>query len=193
VISLILVSSRNAGTLKLSGDFMKQIQRRLLEALNEFNVENPEYYIERGHLANKLQIDDKTLEKTVLDLHKEKYVDMGKAIGITFDSVKITDKGINLIENHEFNIQDGQSVVISENVNRDIENSFNEIYNAIESLNLENKNEIRQKVNIIHEELKKDRISRSKIKSSVEWLKINASWTIFPLAQIILKSYGLNL
>jgi hypothetical protein len=188
-----LVSSRNAGTLKLLGDFMKQIQRRLLEVLNEFNVENPEYYIERGHLANKLQINDKTLEKTVLDLHKEKYVDIGKALGVTFNSVKITDKGIDLIENPEFDVQEGQSAAISENVDRDIENSFNEIYNAVESLNLENKDEIRQKVDIIHEELKKDRISRSKIKSSVEWLKLNARWTILPIAQIVMEFYGLNL
>jgi hypothetical protein len=171
--------------------FMKQIQRRLLEVLDEFNTMNPEYYMARGHLVDKLQIDDKTLEKNVLDLYKGKYVDIGKALGVTFNSVKITDKGIDLIESHEFDVQEGQSAAISGD--RNIENSFNEIYAAIESLNLENKDEIRQKVNIIQEELKKDRIRRSKIKNSVEWLKLNARWTIFPIAQIVMEFYGLNL
>ncbi len=173
----------------------KQIQRQILEILNEFNHENPGYYAARVYLADKLNMDDKTLEKNVLHLHKEKYVDISRALGISFNSVKITDKGIDLVENQEaFNVQGSQNIVIaSEDVNIIIENSFNEIYTAIESLNLENKDKIRQKVNIIQEELKKDKISKSKIKNSTIWLKKNARWTILPLAQIIMESYGLNL
>ncbi|HEX3014543.1 MAG TPA: hypothetical protein VHO92_09800, partial [Methanobacterium sp.] len=74
-----------------------------------------------------------------------------------------------------------------------IKNSFNEIYTAIEALNLENKDKIVEKVNIIREELKKDEISTSKIKDSIKWLKKNARWTILPLAQIIITVYGLDL
>jgi len=182
----------------------KQIQRQLLEILNDFNAENPEYYLARGYLVDKLKIDDKTLEKNVLYLNKEKYVDIARSIGLSFNSVKITDKGIDLVESPElFNsmfptddaapiIQKSQKVVTaSDDVNLSIENSFNEIYNTIESLNLENKDEIWQKVSIIREELKKDKISKSKIRNSTKWLKMNARWTIFPLSQIIIMSYGL--
>lgn len=162
----------------------KQIQRQILELLNDFNKENPEYYVARYYLIDKLQIDDKKLEKNVLYLYNEKYVDMGKAIGTTFNSVKITSKGIHLIEN---TVQDSQNVVIaSEDANNDITESFYQIYQKIESLNLDNKDEIRQKINIIEEELKKDTISKSKIKDSSDWLKTNANWTILPLAQIII-------
>jgi len=171
---------------------MKQIQRQILELLNEFNDENPEYYAARSYLIDKLKIDDKTLEKNVLDLNKEKYVDISRGLGISFNSVKITSKGIDLIENSELSkVQDSQNVVIS--AGSSIENSFNEIYNTINFLNLENKDKIRQKISIIQEELKKDTISKSKIKKSTKWLKINASWTILPLAQIIMMSYGLNI
>ena len=177
----------------------KQIQRQILKILNKFNDENPGYYLVRSYLLDKLKIDDKTLEKNVMALNEEKYVEISRALGVTFNSVKITGKGINLVENSElsnsrFQItgEDDRNVIItSADVN--IKNSFNEIYTAIESLNLENKDEITQRVDIIREELKKDKISKSKIKDSTKWLKKNAGWTILPLAQIILTVYGLNL
>lgn len=173
---------------------MEQIQKQILEILNEFNDENPGYYAARIHLIDKLKIDDKTLEKNVLYLHKEKYVDIASGLGVSFNSVKITDKGIAVVESPEINVQDSQNIVTTSNdITIRIENGFNEIYNAIEALNLENKNEIRHKVNIIQEELKKDKISKSKINNSTKWLKKNARWTILPLAQIIMKSYGLSL
>ena len=159
------------------------MQMQILKLLNEFNKENPEYYMTRGYLEDNLQIDNKKLEKKVLDLYKEKYLDIGKSIGTTFNSVKITDKGINLVENA---VQNNQDVAASENANALITESFYQIYQKIESMNLNNKDEIRQKVNLIEEELKKDTISKSKIKESTDWLKKEANWTILPLAQIII-------
>ncbi len=175
---------------------MNQIQKQILEILNEFNDENPGYYLARNYLPDKLKIDDKTLEKNILDLYKEKYVDISRGLGVNFNSVKITGKGINLIENLEV-----PNFTVTKNQNNDdiitsgdlrIKTTFNEIYNAIESLNPENKDKIIEKINIVREELRKDEISISKIKDSTKWLKRNASWTILPLAQIIITAYGLN-
>lgn len=179
-------------------DLMNQAQRQILEILNEFNDENPGYYLARNYFLDKLKIDDKTLEKNVFYLYKEKYVDISRGLGVKFSSVKITGKGINLIENSELDTsgvpaadQKYEDIITSGDIR--IKNSFNEIYAAIEALNLENKDKIVEKVNTIREELKKDEISTSKIKDSIKWLKKNARWTILPLAQIIITVYGLDL
>ena len=180
----------------MARDLMNQIQRQILEILNEFNDENQGYYLARNYLPDKLKIDDKTLEKNILYLYDEKYVDISRGLGVNFSSVKITGKGINLIENLElsnFTVPSGQNndeIITSSDFR--IKNTFNQIYGAIESLNSENKDEIIEKVNMIREELKKDEINTSKIRNSTKWLKRNASWTILPLAQIIITVYGLN-
>lgn len=180
----------------MARDLMNQIQRQILEILNEFNDENPGYYLARNYLPDKLKIDDKTLEKNILYLYDEKYVDISQGLGVNFSSVKITGKGINLIENLElsnFTVPPGQNndeIITSSDLR--IKNTFNQIYGAIESLNSENKDEIIEKVNMIREELKKDEINTSKIRDSTKWLKMNASWTILPLVQIIMAVYGLN-
>ncbi|MEN6292874.1 MAG: hypothetical protein ABFD07_12770, partial [Methanobacterium sp.] len=102
--------------------------------------------------------------------------------------------GINLIENSgvsNFTVAENSDEITTSSDLR-IKNTFNQIYNTIESLNLDNKDKVIEKVSIIREELKKDEINTSKIRSSTAWLKINASWTIFPLAQVIITVYGLN-
>jgi hypothetical protein len=181
----------------MARDLMNQIQRQILEILNEFNDENPGYYLARNYLPDKLKIDDKTLEKNILYLYDEKYVDISRGLGVNFSSVKITGKGINLIENSElsnFTVPSGQNndeIITSSDLR--IKNTFNQIYGAIESLNSENKDEIIEKVNMIREELKKDEINTSKIKNSTKWLKKNARWTILPIVQIIITVYGLDL
>ena len=175
---------------------MDKVQKQILEILNEFNDENPGYYLVRSYLLDKLKIDDKLLEENVFQLHDEKYVDISQGLGVNFNSVKITGKGINLIENSGLPDLEVQSVDGNEDITTSsdlkIKNTFNQIYNSIESLNLENKDEIIKKVNVIREELKKDEINTSKIRDSTRWLKRNASWTVLPLAQIIITVYGLN-
>lgn len=173
---------------------MNQIQKQILEILNEFNDESPGYYLVRSYLLDKLKIDDKLLEENVFQLRDEKYVDISSSLGVKFNSVKITGKGINLIEksgvSNSTYAENIDEIVTSSDLR--IKNTFNEIYNAIESLNLENKDEIIEKVNIIREELKKEEISTSKIRNSTKWLKRNAGWTVLPLTQIIITVYGLN-
>jgi hypothetical protein len=173
---------------------MDKVQKQILEILNEFNDQNPGYYLARNYLLDKLKIDDKLLEENVFQLRDEKYVDISQGLGVNFNSVKITGKGINLIENSGLSDLEVQSVDEDIKTSSDlkIKNTFNQIYNSIESLNLENKDEIIKKVNVIKEELKKDEINTSKIRDSTRWLKRNASWTVLPLAQIIIMYYGLN-
>lgn len=176
---------------------MNPIQKQILELLNEFNDQNPGYYLARSYFLDNLKIDDKALEENIFHLRDEKYVDISTGLGVKFSSVKITGKGINLIENSKLqdltgpSNQDNEEIVTSSDFR--IKNTFNQIYNALESLNPENKEKIVEKVNIIREELKKDEINTSKIKDSTNWLKRNASWTVLPLAQIIVTVYGLDM
>ncbi|MEL7671686.1 hypothetical protein [Methanobacterium sp.] len=173
---------------------MNQIQKQILDILNEFNDQNPGYYLARNYLLDKLKIDDKLLEKNAFQLRDEKYVDISPGLGVEFSSVKITGKGINLIENSgmsNFTAAENSDEITTSSDLR-IKNTFNQIYNTIESLNLDNRDKVIEKVSIIREELKKDEINTAKIRSSTAWLKINASWTIFPLAQVIITVYGLN-
>lgn len=181
----------------MARELMNQIQKQILELLNEFNDQNPGYYLARSYLLDNLRIDDKTLEENIFHLRDERYVDISSGLGVKFNSVKITGKGINLIENSELPDltvpanQNNDEIITSSDLR--IKNTFNQIYNTIESLNSQNKEEIIEKVNIIREELKKDEINTSKIRNSTNWLKRNASWTILPLVQIIITVYGLDL
>ena len=48
---------------------MNPIQKQILELLNEFNDQNPGYYLARSYFLDNLKIDDKTLEE--LEMHRQ--------------------------------------------------------------------------------------------------------------------------
>lgn len=171
---------------------MNQVQKQILKILKEFDDENPGYYMARNYLPDKLKIDDKTLEKNVMALKQEKYVNIASAIGVKFNSAKITGKGIDLVKSN-FGVSVFPENWAVASGSGSMEYRFNEICNSVNLLNSKNKGEIVQKINIIQEELKKDEISTSKIHDSIEWLKENARWTVLPLAQIILTACGVDL
>jgi hypothetical protein len=116
---------------------------------------------------------------------------------------RITSHGIDLVENNaEFNakfpsiqvtnINNSKGVVMgSNNVKLDfneslnITESFNNLYNLIDPSDV-NSDVIKEKLKHVESELNKEVINKSVLNSSMEWLKINAQWTIPMLTQIIM-------
>ncbi len=134
----------------------------------------------------------------ILELYGEEIVkqaiNLGKHAGRK--TVKATD--INLVTNNIniTNIYNQGVVTGSINVKMDIngsvnmENSFTELYELID--NHEKAEETKQNVRIIEEELSKELIDKSKIKSSIDWLNSNANWIIPSIIPIVLAYLSLG-
>lgn len=143
--------------------------------------------------AQRVSEDAKKALARYLEYNAEEIV--SRAITVEKHSgIKTVEKdSITEVVNH-YHFHNPKNVVIGSNYGEmnvfeyiDIQDSFNKIYQQ----NLDD--ETKKYVKLIQEELKKDKVNTSKIKSSIDWLKGNASSTIFPLIQIILNLYGLTL
>lgn len=108
--------------------------------------------------------------------------DINLAVNITFKNE------INNIYNSKGIIIGSKNFEIDLSRNINIENSFNDLYN--QSNMFENAEDIKEKIELIEEELNKDKMDISKINSSILWLKRNANWTIPSLIPIILTFLG---
>ncbi|MGP8023864.1 MAG: hypothetical protein ACLQG5_06225 [Methanobacterium sp.] len=180
-----------------------QIRRKILEILYDYEIENPRDDVESIELNKKLGVGvlDKEVEFNINYLENKGFVDV---TGRHFEGfeVKITHKGIDLVENNEeFNnlfpqinltqniIQNSKGVVINSNhVNMSIDESFNQIYYKIEERNLENVAIIKEAIKNIEEEFKKDCISKTEIQASIsiiDSLKGNAYWIVPMVAQVM--------
>jgi DNA-binding protein len=134
-------------------------------------------------LAKALEEEGETIATDALKLAKH----VGRK------SVKSIDIDFVMLKYEITNIHHSQGVVTgSNNVKIDINsttNNFNDLYKL--SDNYENAKEIKEKLNVIENELNNDEINQSKIKSSIDWLKRNANWTIPTITQITLTAFGL--
>ncbi|MBU4535923.1 MAG: histone family protein [Euryarchaeota archaeon] len=100
----------------------------------------------------------------------------------------VKDADINLVIN-TYNIHNTNSRDV--NINQELEIfSLKELYQKID--NKENSNQIKERVKSIENELRKPEINQSIIKTSVDWLKRNASWTIPTITQILLSTLALK-
>jgi hypothetical protein len=178
-----------------------QIRRKLLEILYKYAADNPGEEMPDGLLKEELDITKKELKFNVDYLYEEGYVNITTFIGGDFD-VKINSNGINLVEdNSRFNnkfplinltqnfVHNSSGVVInSNNVNINIDESFNQILFKIEEEPLENKNKIKDAIKTIEKEFKKENINKSEIQESIktiDLLKGKAYWIIPMIAQVI--------
>jgi hypothetical protein len=109
----------------------------------------------------------------------------------------ITSKGIDAVESGEIGNNTSKitqniihnspgTVINSTNVSVNIQDSFNQIYKGIIERNSEKKEEIIKNVETIENELKKEKIQKSRIQKCFKWLQNNAFWTIDPLTQILI-------
>lgn len=150
--------------------------------------------------AGAQRISNKARDKLAKVLEEEgeriasKAVKLAKHSGRT--SVNGEDVKLAIIYNITHVHNSKEVLINSKNVQMDmndsinIENSFNELYMDIDKFG--SSNEVKKIINSIQEELGKSEVKTSKIKSYIDLLKKNASWTILPLTQIIISLYGLS-
>lgn len=107
------------------------------------------------------------------------------------EDIKYSIKVINIFNPQKDVYIDSEYVNLTNVGTINIEKSFNQLYQDIDDFTIE------KHVKSIETELKKGesngKVNVSKIKKATDWLKRNASWTIFPLANILLNLYGLYL
>lgn len=174
-----------------------EIRRNILKILYETKLENPHGHPDHSFINEKLNITSNLLRFNIKYLEEKGY------LKITWFSdggflADITSYGIDIAENNsELNqhfpisvtqniVQSSSGVVInSTDVTINIHENFDHIYQQITANNPENPAEVKEMIEKIENELNKENLNKSKIQECFSWLKINASWTIPLLIQII--------
>ncbi|MDI6737230.1 MAG: hypothetical protein QME12_01815 [Nanoarchaeota archaeon] len=176
----------------------KAIRRRILEYLYQKDEDNPSYPISRDELKLYMNIPDNKLDSNVLYLEEKGYLKLSRGLGSLFFSAEITAFGKDLIENPEdFNaifpltlniITNSSNIAIGDN-NVQTSTLFEGIYNQIEKQNPNNKQQIKEAIISIEQELKKAEPSRNLIGKALDFLRDNAAW-ILPTVIEVIKKYG---
>lgn len=181
-----------------------EIRRKILDILYNNKLNN----LEKGFYNTKLQekfsnIDENIFNFNLNYLKKKRLIWSTTVLGQRYYIVRITTDGIDVVEDNEklnkfFPIinqtivsNSPGTVINSNNVSINIQESFNQIYQEINERNPQNKSEIKSKVDELKQELEKDEINKSKVQECSQWLKGNAKWTISLIIPIILTIFGL--
>jgi hypothetical protein len=177
------------------------IRRQILQSLYDYEINKPDEGITNIQLKEEISIDENKFNFNFNYLKSKRLVRGITILGKPYYRVRITTNGIDVVENDEIdtlfpiiqNIVNHSpgTVINSDNVSINIQESFNQIYQEIAEMNTENKSEIIVNVNKLKEELEKDNINKSKVQECSNWLKRNANWTIPTVTQIILSTMGL--
>lgn len=176
---------------------IEEIEKRILEILYEI----PEYELgaDLYHLFVKIDENEYQIQDAVSLLVYGGYVVENNIVG-NETIYKITAKGrikfknpdklVNNNSNMSINVTGNNNTIVT---NSNLSNSFNDLYNSVNELDKseELKQEIREKIKTIEEELNKKEVNTFKVKEIMDWLKTSASGTIPFLMSIILKLYGL--
>lgn len=180
----------------------KEIRRNILEILYEIEEKHPGNYFPGGKLEQKLGLNKNQTTFHINYLEDEGYILTTRGMR-GYYAAKISNKGINLVENDEeftklfppvsitqYNIKNssGFSAGDFNIVNINIQDSFNQIYEQIDHENPSNKEEIKAVIHDLEKELQKEFINKSKINKNYNWLKRNANWTIPTITQIIIAA-----
>lgn len=158
--------------------------------------------VRRSYLKEKLNLDDNELDFHVKYLDQKYYLETSRVSHAYFLTAKITAHGIDLVEdtaafNREFPVKIIQihnspgTVIDSNNVNININNSFNHILKKIDHSKIENKDIVKEAVKMIEEELEKDCIKKDNIQEAmgkVDKFKGNANW-IIPMIMSTIVSF----
>jgi histone H3/H4 len=150
--------------------------------------------------AGAQRISNKARDKLAKVLEEEGERIASKAVKLAKHSGRTTVNGedvklaiiynITHVHNSKEVLINSKNVQMDINDSINIENSFNELYMDIDKFG--SSNDVKKIINAIKRELEKNEVSTSKIKSYIDLLKKNASWTILPLTQIIISLYGLR-
>ena len=183
----------------------KEIRRKILEYLYQRDEENPQNYVSKQKLIGFLDVEGKKVDTNILYLEEKGYVELIKGIGAgLFSSARINSYGKDLVENAdqfniEFPIRLTQNIVTNspgtiignDNIQTiEVSKNFNLIYEKIEKINPEKKEEIKSAVKSIEEELNKNNTNKSTVKKSLDFLKQNAPWIVPTIIELIKASFG---
>ncbi|MEM2293108.1 MAG: hypothetical protein QXU45_06980 [Candidatus Bathyarchaeia archaeon] len=181
-----------------------------MEMLYNDALKNPTSLgVDRDTMKNTLQIDENIMNFNIFYLEEKGLIKLMHSMGAPWSFAKITAFGIDVAENRDryreqfpfiqANIQQihgnvygqvvqavGSEVTFSQQVS----NAFNQAYQFIQNkteIQPELREEIKNKLQVLEEELKKEEPNLGKIQEIWKWLKQNASWIVPMIAHIVLE------
>ncbi|MEM3874169.1 MAG: hypothetical protein QXU45_03455 [Candidatus Bathyarchaeia archaeon] len=187
-----------------------QIRRIILETLYNDALENPTSLgVNRDTMKKILQVDESIIDFNIRYLKEKGLIDFITHLGVPWSFARITAFGIDVVENKERYreqfpfiqaiIQEirgnvyGQvvqavnsEVIFSQQVN----DAFYQAYQILQNktdIQPKLREEIKNKLQVLEEELKTEEPNLGKIQEIWKWLKKNASWIAPTLTHIVLE------
>jgi hypothetical protein len=189
-----------------------QVRNSILEILYNLSIQNPRgSAIEREEMVKLLQVADNIMDFNIFYLEEMGLIRFFVASGAPWYSASITARGIDVFEHKDRfkgqfpfiqatiqNIQGDvnapviQSVASQVNFSQQVNEAFKQAQVIIESregLSHEQKDEIKQQVKLLEEELGREEPDAGRIQKFWKWLKQNASWIVPTIASVVTEGY----
>lgn len=179
---------RNVPTVILAEAMLKLIHRRNMkkseDLIKKFNVDK-----------NKFKEAMKYLKGRGLVNYQRRCDGNIRLIEVTSEGMEVAEgkrKIVSEFSKTENKIINSQGIIIGDGNTQiiNINDSFNSIYKEIEKRDSDKKEEIKEAVKAIEDEINKEKVDKSIINKSLDFLKENASW-IIPAIELILKVKGI--
>jgi hypothetical protein len=177
-----------------------------------------DWIVKRTEIKKLLPFDEKQIDFNLFYLHERDLAKIMRVANYTWDTATITAKGIDVIEHKQKFVEElpfiqlaiqeinapiyGSAIqTFNSQVNfyQQVTDSFKQAYKLLEAkkdVTPEEKEEIKKKLTILEEELKKKDKDAGKIQRLWKWIKQNANWLVpmVPsLTQLILEGIKLAL
>jgi hypothetical protein len=187
-----------------------ELRHQILELLHKSAQQDPlTLGLDRARMKEHLQVPENQMDFNIFYLRDKRLIELLQCMGTPWVLAKITAFGIDVIEDKdrfkvEFpfiqtNIQQIQGDVnapviqaVGSQVNFDqqVTYAFNQAQTIVESregISPEQKEEIKEQLRRLEEELKSQEPDAGNIQKLWKWLKQNASWVVPTLTTVILE------
>jgi hypothetical protein len=194
-----------------------ELRHQILEILYRSAQQNSLIFgVDRAKMKELLQVSESQIDFNVIYLKEKGLVELLQPLGKgQWSFARITAFGIDVIEDKDrfkenfpfilTNIQQiygdvnapvTQAVGSQVNFEQQVNTAFDQVQILIERkevITLEQKDEIKVRLGLLKEELKKQEPDVGKIQGLWKWFKQNASWVVPTLSQVVLEGTKLAL
>jgi hypothetical protein len=193
-----------------------QVRLNILRELLQEAKENPgSLGMDRTELKDKLNVPEKQMDFNMLYLEEKRLVKLIGYMGVIWSNAKITAFGIDVITHKEqfasqfpflkISIQQINAPVQGNVIqavdstiifNQQVSNAFREAYNKVDAktdIPTEKKQEIKDELKVLEEELLKEEKDAGRIQKAWDLLRRNANWLAPILTTVVLEGIKIAL
>jgi hypothetical protein len=192
----------------MSGTTNDAVRLRMLEILYKKATEGTNWAVEREEMKQLFPVPENQLDFNMLYLREKKLADLHISNGSSWQTTKITGKGIDIIEHkpqfaNEFpfihvaiqeiggdvNGSAVQAIQPEVDLNQQETNAFEQAYERVKKAEIapEKKQEIEANLKALEKEFAKEKPNRNKINAIWEWLRGNADLIVPTIAETVKK------